>query len=161
MWQRIILGLLLAAAAYAVVKYFSKDGFINMQTTVELPGPSPYVREPMPRGDMAVSSGGPNPPNVESTQDEVYVPPAQASDPYEVTTASADAPENLRHPERSFGPGIEPANNSIREEAGLAGPPSVSPQAFQQFSPEQVTNGGSFFGAVSAMENENPNYSAF
>jgi hypothetical protein len=150
MWQRIILGLLLAAAAYAVVKYFSKEGFLNV---VELPGPSPYVREPRPRGDMAVSSGGPNPPNVESTQGEVRMPPAQASDPYEVTTASADAPEELRHP--------EPANNSIREEAGLAGPPAVSPQAFQQFSPEQVTNGGSFFGAVSAMENENPNYSAF
>jgi hypothetical protein len=39
--------------------------------------------------------------------------------------------------------------------------PTQSPQAFQQFSPEYIQNGGSFFGTVSAVEEENPNYSAF
>lgn len=163
MWQRIILGLLLAAAAYAVVQYFSNERFSNWGSSIETPGRGPARFEPIPRGTRATASAGPNPPNVaaEPSMPPQRMPPAQASDPYALTAEDADAPENLRHPERSFGPGVVPADNSIRQAAGLAGEPSVSPQAFQSFSPEQVTSGGNFFGTVSAMEDENPNYSAF
>ena len=85
----------------------------------------------------------------------------EASDPYDVTTEDANAPENLRHPERSFGPGIIPEATALNTSAGLAGNPTSSSQALQQFSPDFVQNGGAFFGTVSAVEDENPNYSAF
>jgi hypothetical protein len=67
----------------------------------------------------------------------------------------------LRYPERSFGPGIVPDQTQLAESAGIAGPVGESSQAFQQFSPEFVSNGGAFFGDVAPMELENPNYSAF
>ena len=163
MWQRIILGLLLAAAAYYVVNVFNKESFTNWDSRISTPAPAPLIREPIPRGDMSVSASGPNPPNVASNPEMPvqYINPAEASDPYAVTTEDANASEQLRHPERSFSPGIEPTDNTIRQEAGLASSPSVSSQAFQVFNPENITSGGNFFGSVSAMENENPNYSAF
>jgi hypothetical protein len=164
MWQRLLLGFLLAVAAFFVVRYFNKEGFTNWDSVVETPAPGPYRREPIPRGDMNVAPGGPNSPNVAAplSMPAVRMPPAEASDPYAVTQDSADAPERLRHPERLFGPGIQPTDNQLGVVAGVASEaPSVSPQAFQTFSPEHVTNGGNFFGTVSALEDENPNYSAF
>lgn len=164
MWQRLVLGFLLAVAAYFVVRYFNKEGFTNWDSVVSTPGSGPLIREPRPRGDMTVTGGGPNPPNVAAplNMPAVRMPPAEASDPYAVTQEAADAPENIRHPERMFSPGIQPEDNSLGVAAGVASDsPSVSPQAFQTFSPEHVTNGGNFFGTVSALEDENPNYSAF
>lgn len=163
MWLRLVLGFLLAVGAFFVVKYFNIEPFTNAEQVVETPARAPRIREPLPRGPMPVSPGGPNPPNVaaDAGMPAVRLPPPTASDPYAVTAEDADAPENLRHPERMFGPGVEPTDNSIGVASGVAGQPSVSPQAYQTFSPEHVTNGGSFFGTVSAMEDENPNYSAF
>ncbi len=163
MWLRLLLGFLLAVAAYFIVRYFNVEPYANYTEVVSTPGSGPLKREPRPRGNMAVSAGGPNSPNVAAP---VNMPPERlpapgASDPYAVTTEAADAPENLRHPERSFGPGVEPADNSIGEAAGLAGAVGMSSQAFQQFNPEQVTSGGAFFGTVVPMEDENPNYSSF
>ncbi len=129
MWSRLFLGILLALAAYYVVKTFSVDeSFTNWDTVVETPGSAP---------------------------------PATASDPYAETAEAADAPEQLTHPERNFSPGIVPEQTAIAESAGLAGAVASSSQAFQQFSPEYVQNGGSFFGTVNAFEDENPNYTAF
>ena len=163
MWQRLILGVILAIAAYFVIQYFSTEGYTNYDMVIETPAQGPYVREPVERGSYSVSSSGPNPPNAEAPRNmpKTRSPPPEASDPYSESAEDADAPERLRHPERSFSPGIIPEQTSINEGAGLAANPVSSPQAFQTFSPDFVQNGGSFFGTVSAMEDENPNYSAF
>ena len=165
MWQRLILGFLLAIAAFFVVKYFSPESFTNWSSSsvVGRQGYAPLLQEPQPRGDMAVSSGGPNSPNVSapSNMPARVAPPPEASDPYDETADSANAPERIRNPERSFGPGIVPEQTAIATASGIAGPVAESSQAFQHFGPELVTNGGSFFGTVSALEDENPNYSAF
>jgi hypothetical protein len=163
MWQRLLLGVLLAIAAYCVVKYFSKEGFTNWDSILQIPARAPILQEPIPRGDMVVASGGPNSPSIAPPPN---MPPAlspspEASDPYEETTEAADAPESVRNPERSFSPGIIPEQTAIASASGIAGPPASSSQPFQQFGPELVSNGGSFFGTVSALEDENPNYSAF
>jgi hypothetical protein len=163
MWARLLLGLILAAAAYAVYTYFNKEGFTNWDNVVETPAPGTITRELKPRGDLNVASGGPNspnaapPPNMPPTLDTT----AEASDPYGETAENADAPEKLRYPDRSFGPGIVPEQTSIATASGVAGPPVESAQALQTFSPDFVQNGGAFFGSVSALEDENPNYSAF
>lgn len=74
-----------------------------------------------------------------------------------MTAESAAIPERLRHPEESFGPGIVNNNATLGAARGIAGPVTESSQAIQQFSPENITNGGTFFGEISAMEDENPN----
>lgn len=162
MWQRLVLALLLALAAYLVLKKFSVEGYTNWDNVVETPALGPPIREPKPRGDMVVSPGGPNPPN----QAAPPTPPtlggvATPSDPYSVTQEDADAPERITHPELSFGPGVVPEQTGIAATSGLANSPQDSAQAFQTFSPEFVQNGGAFFGGVGAMEDENPNYSSF
>ncbi len=162
MWQRLLTGLFLAALAYAVVRYFSSsENFVSPRA--ETPAFAPRIREPIPRGDMNLSAGGPNPPNVAAPTNmpPTIAPEPDAADPYQVTTESAHAPENLRHPERSFGPGVIAEQVNTNVQAGLANSPAESSQAFQMFSPEFVQNGGTFFGTVSALEDENPNYSAF
>jgi len=172
MWTRLALGFLLAVGAYFVVQYFSKDGFegfkglegfLNWNVKQEVQAQGPLLQEPVPEGDLIVSSGGPNPPNASyspSMPATVSSSP-EASDPYDETSESSTASETLRSPERSFGPGIVPEQSAIAVSAGVAGPVASSPQAFQHFGPEMVTNGGNFFGTVSATEDENPNYSSF
>ena len=155
MWQRLLFGILLAVAAYCVIQYFSNESFMTF-------APAAAVEEPVPRKELQVSPGGPNPPNAAPPQMVARVaPPPEANDPYDGTHEDADAPEQLRYPERSFSPGVLPTQTVNHENSGLAGPVGESSQAIQQFSPEFVTNGGSFFGSVTANEDENPNYSSF
>lgn len=154
MWQRLLFGALLAIAAYFVVQYFSTDSFV---------GEAPMIHEQRPRGDMEVSGGGSTSPNVAPPRAMTgqLSPPPEANDPYTESSEDADASEKLRFPERSFGPGLVPQQTVTHQQSGLAGPTSESPQGVHQFNPELVTNGGAFFGSVSAVENDNPNYSAF
>jgi hypothetical protein len=166
MWQRLIVGFLLAIAAFFVVRYFStpsSDSFMNWSSNVGTYAQAPVIQEPIPLGPMVVASGGPNSPNAAppSSMPSTLSPPPEASSPFDETAESADAPESLRNPERSFGPGIIPEQTAIASASGIAGPVAESAQAFQHFGPELVTSGGNFFGSVSALEDENPNYSAF
>jgi len=154
MWQRLLFGILLAVGAYFVVQYFSKEAF---------GAEAPMIEEPRPRGDMQVSGGGSASPNVAPPRAMTgeMSPPPEANDPYSESSQEADAPENLRFPERSFGPGLVPQQTAAHLMSGMAGNASESSQAVHQFNPELVTNGGAFFGSVTAVEDENPNYSAF
>lgn len=168
MWKRILFGILLAALAYFVITHFSKQEEFYTNPSIPVPnastpGLAPPIREPEVRGDLDLAAGGPNAPNAaaDPRMPSTMTPQPEASDPYDVTTEDVNAPENLRHPERSFGPGIVPEATALNVSAGLAGPAASSSQAFQQFNPEFVQNGGAFFGTVSAVEDENPNYSAF
>ena len=155
MWKRLVFGLFLVSIAYCVIKYFLIDDFT--------PGKAGPVYEPESYGSHTVSSGGPMSPN---SSPPIKMPPEisqapEASDPYEKESKDADAPEQLRFPERSFSPGIMPKETDNNLNAGLSGPLANTPQSVHQFSPEFIGNGGTFFGEVSALEDENPNYSAF
>jgi len=155
MWKRLLFGIFLVGVAYYLIKYFITDEFT--------PGNSGDVYEPVARGDHTVSSSGPSPPNASPP---VNMPPdispqPEAADPYDTQVERADAPEQLRFPERSFSPGIIPKEVDNNLNAGLSGKLVNTSQSVQQFSPEFIGNGGAFFGEVSAMEDENPNYSAF
>jgi hypothetical protein len=162
-WQQLVVGFLLAISAYFVVRYFNTDSFTNWDSVAAVPARAPPIEEPIPRGNMAVSSSGPNPPNMAapSTMPAKVNPPPKASDPYDGTNADANAPEQITHPERNFSPGLVPEQTKPAVYAGIANSPAESAQAFQTFNPEFVQNGGVYFGTVSAQEDENPNYSAF
>ena len=155
MWIRLLFGIFLVAVAYYVLQYFFVDDFT--------PGKASPVYEPVSYGEHTVSSGGPSPPTASpppNMPSDISSQP-EASDPYDTQVQPTDAPEQLRFPERSFSPGILPKEIDNNMNAGLSGKLANTPQSVQEFTPEFVGNGGAFFGEVSAMEDENPNYSAF
>ena len=161
MWKRLVIIFVLAIAAFFVVRYFSKESFTL--PWVETPALAPPVKQQMPYGSHTVAASGPNPPAAAAP---ASMPPTMSAspepkDPYDDTQESADAPEQMRFPERSFSPGIVPETTDLATSGGIAAPPAASAQAFQQFNPEFVSNGGGFFDNISAHEDENPNYSSF
>jgi|UniRef100_A0A6C0HE53 hypothetical protein len=159
MWQRLLIGIFLAATAYYVIKFFSNETFMD-----SVPEQAPPIRESSAQYVTGpVSSAGPSHPNIAPppSMPPVMSASPEARDPYDTTYEDIHAPEQLRYPERSFSPGIVPHQTENNVANGLAGTTSNTSQAIQTFSPEFVTNGGTFFGAVSANEDENPNYSAF
>jgi hypothetical protein len=108
--------------------------------------------------------GAPNqmpPPRVTTTE---RLPGPTDKDPYDETYGSSNMKENLRHPERFFGPAPVPDNTTISTASGVAGSPgSTTPQSVQNFSPDFAQNGGEFVdGGIFANDaGENPNYSTF
>lgn len=75
----------------------------------------------------------------------IIMPPETPYDPQEQTYESAEHPDRLRHPERSFGPGLVNDNTSTAVAAGIASSAQqVTQHAHQTFGPEFATNGGSF-----------------
>lgn len=111
-----------------------------------------------------IVSSGPNPPSQTPPDNEevIYGEPA-ARDPYADRMEAADAPENMRYPERAYRPAPDNTITSIAPQAGIAGPDhQTSPQAYQGFNPEFVQNSGEFMNGVYANDTtDNPNFSAF
>jgi hypothetical protein len=153
--QRLLLALVLLAAAYVIYTFFSapsKDSF----TTPLAAGP--VIEAPFPRGSMNGAAAGPNPPA--SAQGAEYAePPAQvaARDPYDETVDRADAPERITHPENYYGPAIVPESSAAASMmavgAGLASVASEpGPHNASLFSPEMVGNGAAMADGIMAAE---------
>lgn len=162
MWRRLLSALGLLALGIGIWWLFSSEGFT--QARAGHPGYAPPIEALPERGDLEVASSGPNPPNVAPPRAlrGTISPDPEPKDPYEETVDTADAPERLRHPERSFSPGVVPDNTGIAVQGGVASVQVAnSAQAFQQFAPEGASNGGQWLDNVSAMEMDSPNYSAF
>ena len=158
--KAIIVLILLGFAYYLQVYMIKDEGF----RTLEVPSPAPQEFLPLPKRPMDTVASGPSAPSVAP---RVNMPPSRnnepkPADPYDDQVEAADAPENLRYPERSFGPGKIPSDTSIAQAAGIANKASMlTAQSAQYFSPEAVANGGMFFSEVAANEDENPGYTAF
>lgn len=127
----------------------------------------PVVQQISAEPERVVSPGGPSAPNQMPPPRERTVerlPGPVDADPYDETYGSSNMKEELRHPERFFGPAPTADNVSISHASGVAGlPGSTTPQAVQTFSPDFAQNGGEFVdGGIFANDaGENPNYSAF
>ena len=71
----------------------------------------------------------------------------------ESTYESAQIPERLRHPERSFSPGFINDETATAVASGVASySAGVTRKAEQAFGPEFVQNGGQFMGGVVAND---------
>lgn len=160
MWSRLLLAAGLLAAAIFVWFFFKSEGFVSK--SLEVPSSAPLIEANEYRGPANTVPGGPNPPAVASSGlPEQFTPEPDGNDPYSESVESANAPENLRFPERSFGPGVIPESTKLAVQGGLANASSGhSAAAFQQFSPEFATNGGTWLDSVTANEDNSP-YSAF
>ena len=138
----------------------------------------PVVQQVSAEPERVVSPGGPAPsdlgrqgpgaPNqmpLPSRAESVErLPGPVDKDPYDETYGSSNMKEELRHPERFFGPAPTADNVAIARASGVAGlPGSTTPQAVQTFSPDFAQNGGEFVdGGIFANDTaDSPNFSAF
>lgn len=153
MWNRLLIATGLLVTALLVWYFFPSEGFTTKY--VEAPSSAPLIEANQYRGDADITASGPNPPNTRVRGSESYSAEPTPTDPYEETVESANAPESLRAPERSFGPGVIPEDTELAVRGGMANATSAhSAVAFQQFSPEFATNGGAWLDNVSANEQE-------
>jgi hypothetical protein len=138
--QRLILAVLLIAAAYIVYSTFQPGG-----EGYTVPAAAPLMFAPPPRGPMeATVASGPNPPSVAGPRAAPAI--IEARDPYQETVERADAPEQLTRPENYYGPAIVPesgaAASMLAVESGIASMrSSPGPRNATLFTPETVANG--------------------
>lgn len=121
----------------------------------------PIMNEP----ERIMASSGPSSPSQASQENEtvVYGEPS-ATDPYSEKTESANSPENLRHPERSYQPAVQNTETSIASSAGIASTSmTTTPGDIQAFNTDFIENRGEFMDGVFANDSsaEGINFSAF
>jgi hypothetical protein len=165
MVQQILIAVVLAAILYCGYLYFMSQRKYVIEESFEVPAPAPLQTIPIPDPPRTVSPSGPNSPNQAPPEDDmpVRLPGPVESDPYEEPYGSSNLKDNMRYPERLFGPAPKPNKTELAVSAGVASPEQqrVS-QALQTFSPDFAQNGGEFIeGGIFANDSgENPNYSA-
>jgi len=168
--------LLFVGYLFAQYYIFEKERFTMPYAAVPAAAP-PVVQQVSAEPERVVSPGGPAPSDLgrQGPNAPNQMPPSRAEsverlpgpvdkDPYDETYGSSNMKEDLRHPERFFGPAPTADNVTIARASGVAGlPGSTTPQAIQTFSPDFAQNGGEFVdGGIFANDaGENPNYSAF
>ena len=112
-----------------------------------------------------VSPSGPNAPNARipnkiAKENDVYncVP----NDPQDELYGSQNIQDNLRYPERSFGPGIVNSGSKLLVNSGVSSEKMLNTsQPIQPFENEMVQNGG-LLGKIGPDDTKtNPNYAAF
>ena len=167
MVQQILIAIVLAALFYSgflVIKntYFRQDIQGVEETFI---APAPAVSQPIPEPPRTVAPGGPNSPSAMAPPDmpAIRVGAPGSSDPYDETYGSSQMEDNLRHPERLFGPASSPKETASAEGSGVASQNVEVGQALQTFSPDFAQNGGEFLdGGIFANDTlSDANYSSF
>jgi hypothetical protein len=159
MSSSVLIAVLLAAILFVIYLrvsglYQDKDTFIS-QKTQEMPE-AVSREEPV----AVAAPPAPAPAPAPSPQPRQRMPEPQDSDPYDETHGDSDIKENLRRPERLFGPTSAPDNTDTAVSSGVAS--SVTNTSFTTFSPEFAQNGGEFIpGGIFANDTfEDQNFSA-
>lgn len=136
---------------YSTQEPFSLDKQMYAEAVTEkfppLPPPSvgalntvDPVQPPMPRKTV----------NLPHVQDNFSESPR---DPSDTMYESAEIPERMRHPERSFSPGYVNDETEIASASGVAGNAMlVTRDANQIFGPEHVQNGAEFMSGIMAND---------
>jgi len=156
----IILILVVFALAYFGYIYFTK------QESFESPIPKGFIAQPEPiKVPREVSPSGPNPPNARMPTVLIRQEESQgisANDPQDEKYGSQNIQDNLRNPERSFGPGIKNNGTQVLVDSGASSTkllPTAEP--IQPFNSETISSGG-LMGPIGANDtNLNQNYSSF
>ena len=105
-----------------------------------------------PQEERTISPGGANPPNAsapEMTNPTIF-PEAAPIDPYDNKNMEAPIHDSMRHPELSFGPGVDNSGMNKLATSGVGNARVASSES--PFSPDFAQNGGSFMGSVSAND---------
>jgi len=145
----ILLGILavLYVAQLALRKYTNKtiswESFQSKQSA-----PTTFVSPPEP--PRVVAPSGPNPPNASGPPEKRLPETTMANDPTAEVNSETPIKDNLRHPENSFGPGVENNGTRLSVESGVAS--NSVKGGTSNFSPEFAQNGGEFMEGISASD---------
>jgi hypothetical protein len=151
---------------FVVVAFLYLFVFSPKEESFEVPAPAILIKESLPvQVPRQVSPSGPNPPNSRIPEsfarknDNYNVIP---NDPQDEKYSTQNFQDNLRYPERSFGPGIVNGGSKILLNSGVASHKMLdTSQAIQPFATELVQNGG-MMGSIGPDDTKtNPNYSSF
>lgn len=115
------------------------------------PSVAPPVRQPPIEEEHTITPGGPGAPNARAEESPATLSPeVQPVDPFNDSNMEAPIKDSMRHPELSFGPGMD--NSGIKKAAasGVMNKGALSSES--PFSPEFAQNGGQFMGAVTAND---------
>jgi hypothetical protein len=97
-----------------------------------------------------ISPGGPNAPNAVPDSPATISPEVNPTDPYDDNNMEAPIKDSMRHPEMSFGPGVD---NSGMNKLSTSGVGNTKVGAAESpFSPDFAQNGGTFMGSVFAND---------
>ena len=119
---------------------------------VPVPAPAPPVRADPPEEPREVAPGGPGAPNMQAPADTpaAMSPEAKPIDPYDDHNMEAPIHDSMRHPELSFGPGVDNTGMNKLATSGVANTKALSSES--PFSPDFAQNGGIFMDSVSAND---------
>jgi len=149
MTGRIVMAVCIAIALFAVYSWYSthnnEEFDINSQNYGNAEVYTPPVEAPR---DRVVAPGGPSAPSQRpaALKPRDLMPPETPMDPQDKGYESAEIPERLRHPERSYSPGLINEDTNQAVESGVASDrfAQAASASFQQFGPEYVQNGSQF-----------------
>jgi hypothetical protein len=128
------------------------DGFQGTRSppTMNKPAYAPPVQQMVPEPPKVITPSGPNPANAEAPRERAVIPEEKASDPYDEVNTEVPMKDNLRHPERSFGPGVE--NNGTKRSVSAGTAADAVNSSLSGFSPEFAQNGGDFMQGITAND---------
>lgn len=117
-----------------------------------IPAPASPTKEDLPMDPREVAPGGPHPPNARAARDReaTISPEAAPLDPYEGQNMEAPIHDSMRHPELSFGPGVDNSGRGIVAAAGTGSAVALTSET--PFSPDFAQNGAGFMGSVFAND---------
>jgi len=151
---------------FVIIAFLYLFVFSSKDESFEVPAPAALIKQPMPIPiPRQVSPSGPNPPNSRipdsiARMNDVYevIP----NDPQDEKYSTQNFTDNLRYPERSFGPGIVNGGSKIMLNSGIASNKMLdTSQPIQPFATELVQNGG-MLGSIGPDDTHtNPNYASF
>lgn len=167
MKSQILLAILLAGILFLAYQLYLNLSSPKLVIEESFIAPAPMVTQPIPEPPRVIAPGGPNSPNQlpPPTHDtNERLPGPDDSDPLDDSYGSSNMKDNMRYPERLFGPAPKPQTNTIAVSAGTASALNSGVNvALQTFNPEFAQNGGEFIpGGIFANDTlDNANYSAF
>ena len=128
-----------------------KPSLINMPVE-SIPSPAPPAQQPPPvEPERTVAPGGPAAPNASSDEMPTTMPPeVMPADPFQDLNMEAPIKDSMRHPEMSFGPGLD--NSGVKKAAASGVMNKTALSSETPFSPEFAQNGGQFMGTITAND---------
>jgi hypothetical protein len=163
MSEQLVLAILLAVLLFAVYLYFFK---VNENFDIIRPGPAAPIYKDLPVEpiERIVASASPQSPNQEPPRDkpDERLPGPTEFDPYLETHGNSDIKDNLRYPERLFGPSANQDNTHLAVDSGSASSVlEINKNPIQPFGSEFTMNGGEFMQGVFANDSmDNLTFSA-
>jgi hypothetical protein len=167
MKSQVVLAVLLAGAIFLAYQAYVNVSAEKLVIEEQFIAPAPVVTQPLPEPPRTITPGGPNSPNQmppPTHEIQERLPGPTDSDPLDDSYGSSNMKDDLRYPERSFGPAPKPNAVQIAVDAGTASNLTAGVNtALQTFHPDFAQNGGEFIpGGIFANDSfDNPNYSSF